>query len=50
MREILFKLSGAVTADKGVGQRARCKVGVWIICYFTFSYVISAEENIGEFF
>ncbi|WP_324285937.1 hypothetical protein RDI40_00310 (plasmid) [Enterobacter hormaechei] len=27
-REILFKFSGAVAADKGVGQRARCKVGV----------------------
>lgn len=28
MREILFKLSGAVAADKSVGQRARYKAGV----------------------
>ncbi len=28
MREILFKLSGAVAADNGVGQRARYKAGV----------------------
>ncbi|CAD5648235.1 Uncharacterised protein [Escherichia coli] len=28
MQEILFKLSGAVAVDKGVGQRARYKAGV----------------------
>lgn len=28
MREILFKLSGAVAAGKSVGQRARYKAGV----------------------
>lgn len=28
MQEILFKLSGAVAADKGVDQRARYKAGV----------------------
>lgn len=28
MREILFKLSGAVEAGKSVGQRARYKAGV----------------------
>ena len=50
MQEILFKLSGAVAANKGVGQRARYKAGVQMIGYFTVSYVISAEENIGEFF
>ncbi|HAJ1321045.1 TPA: hypothetical protein HMG20_27365, partial [Escherichia coli] len=35
MREILFKLSGAVAADNGVGQRARYAAGVNMIYCFT---------------
>ncbi|EMT0530680.1 hypothetical protein WMB34_004323 [Enterobacter kobei] len=49
-REILFKLSGAVAADKVAGQRARCETGAKMICCFTVGWVVCGAKIIGDFF